>query len=59
MVDKIYRNRGNITFCKKRGIRLSGPALGRPSKNAFLDKKQDYRDICKRVEVERKFSSPN
>jgi len=39
LADKIYRNRGNLTFCKERGIRLSGPILGRPPKNAVLDKK--------------------
>lgn len=27
--DKIYRNRDNRTWCKEKGIRLSGPALGR------------------------------
>jgi IS5 family transposase len=31
--DKIYSTRGNIKFCKKHGIRLSGPALGRPPSN--------------------------
>jgi IS5 family transposase len=31
--DKIYRNRTNIKFCKKHGIRLSGPRLGRPPKD--------------------------
>jgi hypothetical protein len=31
--DQIYRNRRNLAFCKKRGIRLSGPRLGRPPKN--------------------------
>jgi len=30
--DQIYRNRNNLAFCKKRGIRLSGPRLGRPPK---------------------------
>ncbi|MDL2322297.1 transposase [Desulfosarcina sp. OttesenSCG-928-B08] len=30
--DKIYRNRNNLQFCKKHGIRLSGPRLGRPKK---------------------------
>lgn len=30
--DKIYRNRDNRRYCKKRGIRLSGPRLGRPPK---------------------------
>ena len=56
LADKIYRSRDNFAFCKERGIRLSGPALGRPKKNEKLDRKQDYRDICERVEVERKFS---
>ncbi len=56
LADKIYRNRNNLTFCKEHGIRLSGPALGRPKKDAVIDKKQDYIDICDRVEVERTFS---
>ena len=56
LADKIYRNRINLKYCKDRGIRLSGPALGRPKKNDKPDRKQDYRDICERVEVERKFS---
>lgn len=29
--DKIYRNRDSLRFCKKHGIRLSGPPLGRPN----------------------------
>lgn len=28
--DQIYRTRANRSFCKDKGIRLSGPALGRP-----------------------------
>ena len=56
LADKIYRNRDNLNYCKERGIRLSGPALGRPKKDAVIDKKQEYVDICDRVEVERKFS---
>ena len=56
LADKIYRSRDNLAFCKERGIRLSGPALGRPKKNEKPDRKQDYRDICERVEVKRKFS---
>ncbi len=56
LADKIYRNRENLSYCKEREIRLSGPALGRPKKDAFRDKAQDYRDECERVEVERKFS---
>ena len=30
--DKIYRNRENLRYCRKHGIRLSGPPLGRPRK---------------------------
>lgn len=56
LADKIYRNRENLTYCKEHGIRLSGPALGRPKKGEIRDKTQDYRDECERVEVERKFS---
>ena len=54
--DKIYRNRENLNYCKAYGIRLSGPALGRPKKGEIRDKAQDYRDECERVEVERRFS---
>lgn len=56
LADKIYRNRDNLRFCKEHGIRLSGPALGRPKKGEQRDKLQDYRDECERVEVERSFS---
>lgn len=56
LADKIYRNRDNLAFCREHGIRLSGPALGRPKKNDKPDREQDYKDICERVEVERKFS---
>ena len=56
LADKIYRNRENLNYCKEHGIRLSGPALGRPRKGEARDKAQDYRDECERVEVERRFS---
>ncbi|MBP2663053.1 MAG: transposase family protein [Firmicutes bacterium] len=45
-----------MNFCKENGIRLSGLALGRPKKDAVVDKKQEYQDTCERVEVERAFS---
>ena len=56
--DKIYRNRKNIKFCKKHGIRLSGPALGRPPKQ--MDKrieiqKQARQDELDRIPIEGKF----
>ena len=56
LVDKIYRTRENLKYCKQHNIRRSGPALGRPKKDAEIDKKQNYIDECERVEVERKFS---
>ena len=56
LADKIYRNRENLSYCKEHGIRLSGPALGRPKKGETRDMAQDYRDECERVEVERRFS---
>ena len=56
LADKIYRNRENLRYCREHGIRLSGPALGRPKKGETRDKAQDYRDECERVEVERRFS---
>ena len=56
LADKIYRNRENLKYCKERGIRLSGPSLGRRPKDYVPDKKQDYKDMCDRNEVERIFS---
>jgi len=46
-VDRIYRTRENRAWCKERGIRISGPPLGRPpayvspekNKQARLDEK--------------------
>lgn len=56
LADQIYRNRNNRTYCKEHGIRISGPALGRPKKNAQADKKREYIDNTDRIEVERAFS---
>lgn len=56
LVDQIYRNRSNRAFCTEHGIRISGPALGRPKKNDKADKKQEYIDNTDRIEVERAFS---
>ncbi|MDL2293388.1 transposase [Ruminococcaceae bacterium OttesenSCG-928-D13] len=56
LASKLYRNRENLRFCKNHHIRLLGPALGRPKKDAAPDKRQDYAGICDRVEVERCFS---
>ena len=56
LADKIYRNRQNRAYCNVRGIRLSGPALGRPKKNEHPDKTIEYQDNADRVAVERGFS---
>ena len=60
--DRIYRTRNNLRFCKRHGIRLSGPRLGRPPKvtpenanqlrAAKLEARQDELD---RIPIEGKF----
>lgn len=57
-VDKIYRTKDNRHFCKKHGIRLSGPPLGRPTEDAELlkeQKKLQHQDELDRIAVEGKF----
>ena len=56
LADKIYRSKDNLAYCKQHGIRLSGPSLGRPKKNAKTDKRTEYADNADRVAVERAFS---
>ena len=56
LADKIYRNRDDLAYCKLHDIRLFGPKLGRPKKDAVSDKKTEYIDNADRVEVERSFS---
>ena len=50
--DQIYRNRANRAFCKEHGIRLSGPKLGRPAKNAERDRKTEAQDHKERIIIE-------
>ena len=54
LADKIYQTRANRAFCKERGIRLSGPALGRPKTGETnrKQKRQMYKDACDRNAVE-------
>ncbi len=55
-VDKIYRTRENRAWCKERGIRISGPKLGRPTKNVSKqDKQQALEDERFRNAIEGKF----
>ena len=42
MADTIFRNRGNLAWLKKNGIRISGPKLGRPAKS--LEKAQKLQE---------------
>lgn len=60
LADKIYRTRQTLAFCKEHGIRLSGPALGKPPKDQDLSrqlKKQEYLDNCDRNAVEGVFGT--
>jgi hypothetical protein len=55
-VDKIYRTRANILYCLERGIRISGPRLGRPPKEPDpVARKQAHRDALDRNCSEGKF----
>lgn len=53
LADQIYRTRNNRNYCKERGIRLSGPRLGRPKATEIEgDKKLAYHDNCERNIIE-------
>ena len=55
-VDRIYRTRENRAWCKEKGIRISGPPLGRPP--AYVSpqtKKQTKEDEKIRNSIEGKF----
>lgn len=58
LADQIYRTRENRQYCKKHGIRLSGPKLGRPSKDSQENSAQKqiaYQDSLDRNAIEGKF----
>jgi len=51
--DRIYGNRDNRDYCKSKGIRLSGPGLGRKTEDVkAAEADQIYRDSCKRNAIE-------
>ena len=55
LADKIYQTKNNKKYCKLRGIRLSGKALGRKNEaQKEAEKQQMYRDSCERNWVEGK-----
>jgi transposase, IS5 family len=54
--DRVYPTRNNRDWCKRHGIRLSGPKLGRKSMDTEAqDARQLYQDSCARIPVEGKF----
>ena len=60
--DKIYRTRENRRYCDSKGIRLSGPPMGRPrtiteanAEQRQHDKQQAYDDAIARIAIEGKF----
>ena len=60
LVDQIYRTKDNLRFCKENDIRISGPKLGRPPKDAEVlnkDRKTAAKDNKDRIEIERYFST--
>lgn len=56
LVDQIYRTRDNRRFCRENHITMSGPKLGRPSKDK-KGSREEYQDNIDRIEVERFFST--
>lgn len=58
LADTIYRTRENRKYCQDYGIRLSGPKLGRPAKDAQINtdqKRIEYQDASERNAIEGKF----
>lgn len=58
LADTIYRTRENRQLCKGLGIRLSGPKLGRPSKDQQINagqKQIERQDHAERNAIEGKF----
>jgi len=56
LADKLFRNRKNLAFCKKHGIRLSGPRLGRQTMQAKKEHlRQERKDASARNAIEGKF----
>lgn len=47
LVDGIYRNRENRSYCAEHGIRISGPPLGRPQKD-----EKKHRDVLKQTRLD-------
>lgn len=58
IADRAYPTKENREWCKQRGIRLSGPKLGRKSEQMISEeKKKIYEDSCERNAVEGEFGT--
>jgi len=52
LADQLYRTRENLSFCRKHGIRLSGPPLDRPPLDSRREKQFAHQDMRERNAVE-------
>jgi hypothetical protein len=58
LVDKIFRTRENMRYCKEHGIHMNGPKLGKPNADPVFAKEQkrlEWLESGERGEIERKF----
>ena len=60
LADTIFRTRDNLRYCKRHGIHLNGPKLGKPYADpavAKAQKKLEWLESGERGEIERKFGA--
>ena len=58
LVDKIFRTRENLRYCKEHGIHINGPKLGKPLSDPALclqQLKEEWLESGERGEIERDF----
>ena len=58
LADTIYRTRDNLRYCKKHGIHLNGPRLGKPPKDPEIRKQElhlEWLESGERGDIERRF----
>ena len=58
LADTIYRTRENLRYCKRHGIHLNGPRLGKPPKDPVIRKQElhlEWLESGERGDIERRF----
>ena len=58
LADTIFRTRENMKYCKRHGIHLNGPKLGKPSTDPAIQKQQKklkWQESGEQSEIERNF----